>query len=352
MGYLKKSWEKSNKTAEVPANVLNHIAARGSFVVIGSNTLYKDFGEQKNTEKNADTQNLSLAEQINLKIKDVNLKSWMENIANNLQMIDEHKDISHIPKMSDKTAIIVGAGPSFKINGHMEILKKITNKTIISTDRMLIPLLESGIVPDFVLSVDGHRKYIMPFYESELINDDLSTIGVMSTTVAPNVVQRFKGKKYFFTPMMDDVDQSASLSEALSYLTKTSVLSTGGNTGVTCINFAFYLGFKNIILTGLDLGYTMDTPIEKSTYYSIFKEADPTMTPDRYKEIFTIEGYNPDYDVKYYTDVTWKSHIDNLVRQSKYMSKKGVNLINATEGGSIHGGTIKCTSLEEAINYE
>lgn len=355
MKYVKTSWKKEGKKTDIPVEVMEHIAARGSFVVVKSKRLYRDFNAQPEEVevKGVKTQNLSLTEQINQKVREVNFKLWMENLADNIQDIKMQGDVSKIPKATGKTAIVVGAGPSFKERGHIELLRKAKNHTIISTDRMLVPLLESDIIPDFVVSADGHRKYIVPFYDSGLVNEKLSTLGVMAVTVAPNVVQRFKGKKIFFTPMIDDVEQSVSLSSAISFMTRTSILSTGGNVGITCVYLAFYLGYKNIILTGLDLGYTMDTPIEKSAYYPIVKEADPTMTPERYKELYIIEGYNPDFNVKYYTDITWKSHIDDIVKQSKYMSANGVNIVNATEGGSIHGGAIKCMALKEAIQkYE
>lgn len=351
MRYIKTSWKKEKKT-DIPIEVMEHIAARGSFVVVRSKKLYRDFNAQPEEEE-VKTQNLSITEQINQKVREVNLKLWMENLADNIQDINTGGDISLIPKANRKTAIVVGAGPSFKEKGHIEILRKAKNHIIISTDRMFIPLLESDIIPDFVVSADGHRKYIVPFYDSELVNEKLSTLGVMAVMVAPNVVQRFRGENFFFTPMIDDIDQTVSLSSAISFMTRTSILSTGGNVGITCTYLAFYLGYKNIILTGLDLGYTMNTPIEKSAYYPIVKEVDPTMTPERYKELYIIEGYNPDFKVKYYTDITWKSHIDDIVKQSKYMSENGVNLINATEGGSIHGGTIISMALEEAIQkYE
>ena len=360
MKYVKTSWKKEKKR-DIPVEVMEHIAARGSFVVVRSKRLYRDFNALAETEEGEGgegkekikTQNLSLTEQLNQKVKEVNFKLWMENLADNIQNIKSHRDISKIPKARGKTAVVVGAGPSFKEKGHIEILKTAKKHTIISTDRMLIFLLESGITPDFVVSADGHRKNILPFYESELVNKNLSTLGVMAVTVAPNVVQRFQGKKFFFTPMIDDLDQPVSLSSAISFMTRTSVLSTGGNVGITCVYLAFYLGYENIILTGLDLGYTMNTPIEKSQYYPIVKEADPTMTPEKYKELYIIEGFNPDFKVKYYTDITWKSHIDDLLKQSKFMSARGVKLINATEGGSIHGDAIECIPLRDAIQkYE
>lgn len=352
MKYVKTSWKKEKKT-DIPIEVMEHIAARGSFVVVKSKKLYRDLNERPDTDKEVKTQSMSITEQLNQKVREVNFKLWMENLADNIQDIKTHGDISKIPKAIGKSAIVVGAGPSFKERGHIELLRKAKNHAIISTDRMLIPLLKSDIIPDFVVSADGHRELIAPFYDSELVDENLSTLGIMAATVAPNAVQLFQGKKFFFTPMIDDVDQPVSLSSAISSITKTSILSTGGNVGITGIYLAFYLSYKNIILTGLDLGYTMDTPIENSAYYSIVKEVDPTMTPGRYKELYIIEGYNPDFKVKYYTDITWKSHIDDIVKQSKYMSENGVNIINATEGGSIHGGAIISMNLKGAIEkYE
>jgi hypothetical protein len=349
MRFLKTSWEKEKKK-EIPIEVMNHIAARGSFVVVKSKRLYKDIND---TVTSTDTghREVSFADQLNDRIKSINFSLWMENIADNFVSIKNSSDISKIPKGSGKSAIIVGAGPSFREKNHIALLKQQTNGSfdIISTDRMFIPLLKAGIVPAMVVSADGHRELIAPFYRSDLITKDLKTIAVMATMVAPNVVAAFPGKCFFFTPMIDDIDQPFSLSSAISAMTRTSILSTGGNVGITSIFVAFYLGYKNIILTGMDQGYTMNTPIEQSQYYPIIKEADPTMTPEKYKETYIIEGYNPDFDVQYYTDITWKAHIDHIVEESVSMSGRGITLINATEGGCIHGGTIKSMTLKEAM---
>lgn len=349
MRFLKTSWEKE-KRKEIPIEVMNHIAARGSFVVVKSKRLYKDI---KDTLSIMDTayQDLSFADQLNDRIKSINFSLWMENIADNFVSISKSADISAIPKATGKSAIIIGAGPSFREKNHIALLQqqKPGSFDIISTDRMFIPLLKAGVIPDLVVSADGHRELIAPFYRSDLITKDLKTAAVMANMVAPNVVSAFPGKCFFFTPMIDNIDQPFSLSAAISAMTRTSILSTGGNVGITCIFLAFYLGYENIILTGMDQGYTMNTPIEQSQYYPIIKEADPTMTPEKYKETYIIEGYNPDFDVQYYTDITWKSHIDHIVEESVSMSEHGITLINATEGGCIHGGTIQSLTLKEAL---
>jgi len=354
MGFLKSTWEKKPKRPEVGIEVLDKVAARGSFVIIRDRSLYKTMYKQpelglevEKVEKRFE--DLSLEEQINERVMEVNFKIWMENLVDNLPVIKTCRNISHIAKATRRAAIVVGAGPSFKERGHMEVLKEVKNQTIIATDRMFIPLLSAGITPDIVVSVEGHRTLTLKWFDSPLVDENQGTIGVMTVTEAPNVVKRFPREKFFFTPLIDALDSSTSLTRAISYMTGTPILSAGGNIGITCVNLAAYLGYKNIILTGMDQGYTIDTPIEKSAYYPIVKEADPTMTPEKYKEVFLEYGYNPDFGVKYYTDKVFKYHRDHLVEISNYLAESGVNIINATEGGAVHGGAIIGMPLKEAL---
>ena len=358
MSLLKSTWKKEPKRPEVGIEVLDKIAARGSFVIIRDRTLYKTLYKQP--EKGPEVEkvkkkfeDLTLEERINERVMEVNFKIWMENLVDNLPVIKTCKNISHIPKATRRTAIVVGAGPSFKEKGHMGLLKEVKNQTLVAVDRMFIPLLSAGITPDLVVSVDGHRELIVKWYDSPLVDENRGTIGVMAVTVASNVVKRFSGEKFFFTPLIDELDSSTSLTRAINYMTGTPILSAGGNIGITCVNLAAYLGYKNIILTGMDQGYTMETPIEKSAYYPIVKEADPTMTPDRYKEVFLEYGYNPDFGVKYYTDKVFKYHRDYLVEISNYLAEDGITIINATEGGAVHGGSIIGIPFKEALRkYE
>ena len=44
MGFLKTSWEKEKKQ-DIPIDVMNHIAARGSFVVVKSKRLFKEISD-------------------------------------------------------------------------------------------------------------------------------------------------------------------------------------------------------------------------------------------------------------------------------------------------------------------
>ena len=80
------------------------------------------------------------------------------------------------------------------------------------------------------------------------------------------------------------------------------------------------------------------------------KEADPAIKHRKNIGKSTLSKDTiPDFDVHYYTDITWKSHIDHIVEESVTIDQQGINLINATEGGCIHGGAIQSMTLKEAL---
>lgn len=352
MEYLKTSWKKEKKRdISIPKEVLEKMGARGSFVTVKSDRVFRDL-DDKTEDTTYSTTDLSISEQINKKTGEIYYKLWIENLAENYPLIKKSECVSKLPKASKKTAIAVGAGPSFKEKKHMELLKKVKNKAIITTDRMIVPLLKAGIMPDYVVSVDGLAN-ISRFYDSPLLKKGISTIGIMAVTVAPNVANMFPNKIYFYTPMVDDINQPISATNTISYLTKTPIIASGGNVGITCINVAYYLGYKNIICTGLDLGYATEKDIEESSHYIDIKEEDSTMTLEKYKELFVIAGYNPDFGVNYYTDLAWKPQIDKVIERAVNMERDGINLINATEGGALHGQGIIGMPLNEALKkYE
>jgi len=351
MEYIKKSWQKEEKKVEIPKEVLDKMGARGSFVTVKSDRIFKDL-EEKTQGDIYSSHNLSVSDKINLKTGEIYFKMWVDNLTKNIQIIQKNEGISKLPKTKRKTAIVVGAGPSFWEKNHIKKLKKVKDKTIIATDKMLVPLLKEGITPDYVVSVDGLEE-IKNYYDDPLVNKDISTIGIMAVTVAPEVVNLYPGKMYFYTPMVDDVNQPISATNTISYLTNTSVIASGGNVGITCINVAYYLGYKNIICIGLNLGYATEKDVEESSHFIDIKEDDPSMSFEKYMSLFVEEGFNPEFNVKYFTDLSWKPQIEKVLERAVNMSKQGINLINATEGGSLHGRGIVCMQFDEALKkYE
>lgn len=95
-------------------------------------------------------------------------EDWKKNIRKNIKagLWDKHGGIadSLLNFGFNKALIAVGAGPSFKKNGH--ILKEIMDSDgvrdwmerdfyIVASNHMYKPLLKMGIIPEFVILVDG-----------------------------------------------------------------------------------------------------------------------------------------------------------------------------------------------------
>ena len=95
MGFLKTSWEKE-KREDIPIDVMNHIAARGSFVVVKSKRLFREISDTAPPAGISGQHDgtLSFAEQLNVKVKAVNFTLWMENIADNIVSIK--KSLRHL----------------------------------------------------------------------------------------------------------------------------------------------------------------------------------------------------------------------------------------------------------------
>src|SRR5439155_24288407 len=104
-----------------------------------------------------------------------------------------HK-IHEAPK-ANRPVLIVGAGPTVNLHKHLDTLGEWVrdtshNITIIATDRMLVPLIEHGIYPDYAITVDGNREKIVKWYDSPHVQSVTVREGViLSNTSPPNVAK-------------------------------------------------------------------------------------------------------------------------------------------------------------------
>lgn len=283
----------------------------------------------------------------------------------------EQHSISGIKKYTGKPCIVVGAGPSVREHNHIKQIADSGFKgVIISTDRMLKPLLDAGAGPEngfnlMVASVDGHRILIPKMYRDEN-GDPLKAEGVkglVATTVAPQTVRNMKEcgiDVKWFHGALDDFNKDDSITSWQNWMMGCPVIAAGGNVGATSWTLGMYLECNPIIFTGIDLGYTPDTRYEDTAYYDSFIAAGATA-----KDLVRlfVKGYNTDFGVEYYQDPVFVNYKKNLLQMIQFREevecvvKKGqpgvynVVTINATEGGALHGPYIKGMTLKEALNY-
>jgi hypothetical protein len=219
------------------------------------------------------------------------MHGWMRNFCLNIPTILKCQDIRELPKIDGKPILIVGGGPSVGKYKQLSITRKYYKKfkraggVIIATDKAFIPMLKHRIIPDYVIAADGN-PIIAKYFDDPIVDRYARKVtALFNTTVHPNVVKRFKGKKVFYHIIFDDPKQVmdvycekcghinkttyASLTRIFYYMTHNSLLMSAGNCGTLAWNIAVFLQCKNVCLIGFDYGYTVDTPLEKRSYYNL-----------------------------------------------------------------------------------
>jgi hypothetical protein len=99
-------------------------------------------------------------------------KMWGVNMGYNISLIHKQKivkSLRDLPVPEAESVLVVGGGPSIAIHNQLQTIKDNGYKgTIVCCDRMLVPLLKMGIVPQFVIGVDG-SDIILKFYKHPLV---------------------------------------------------------------------------------------------------------------------------------------------------------------------------------------
>ncbi len=140
-------------------------------------------------------------------------------------------------------AIIVAAGPSVKEN--LETLRQAKGKAyLFVVDRVLDYVMDNGIDPDFVITVDP-VKPVEYFTTREHIDYPLMT------ELASNweILQKHQGKKIFYNcdPFFRTVYEEAGV--------KPPRMNMGTSVATAAFSICIQLGFDKIALVGQDLAY-------------------------------------------------------------------------------------------------
>ncbi|KQC04399.1 MAG: hypothetical protein APR53_03375 [Methanoculleus sp. SDB] len=279
------------------------------------------------------------------------LELWFDNIRNNFDIIRKSESVKNIPKHPDIPAIVVGAGPSVKEKNHMKLIRESDfGGIIIAVDRMLVPLLEEGIVPDFVINADGHCENILNFFDNPLVDQHASEITAVFATIAPsNAVNRFVGRKYFYNPMIDNIDSTTSITRCMKFLTKMSILNTTGNVGGFGVIFAYYLKCNPIAMIGLNYGYPGGTSLQDTYAYPNIRTAFPNLTDEEIYDRFYIQVDHPFFKEGGFTEPIFSYYKIGLLEAATTISEEGYTIFNCTEGGIIYEEPIKCLRLAEFL---
>lgn len=177
-------------------------------------------------------------------------KRWFTNILANLP--DAAKDSTTIGPV--RKAWVVAAGPS--LEDHLYSLRNAKGDTIISTDTALRTLLDSGIVPDMVVTIDcQHVSY------HHFLGGFPGNVPLVLDLASPPVVARRARRRAFFSsghPLSRYVGQKMRNFPLID--------TSGGNVTHAAVSLADSLGAREIMIVGADFSYPDGKTYARGTY--------------------------------------------------------------------------------------
>ncbi|OAT80378.1 hypothetical protein A6M21_13500 [Desulfotomaculum copahuensis] len=253
-------------------------------------------------------------------------KAWTDNFFANLPYIIDNPGVKELfGAFSGRPGVIVSAGPSLSNNIHL--LKDVKGKgLIIVVGTAVKPVLQSGVIPDLVVTIDGSLPNYRHF--EDLVTRDFPL--AFYPSAYPIIISEHSGPLL----TMNDVFFGHWLQKITGQ--DKGWISTGPSVANVSFDIAVQLGLNPIVFIGQDLAFTGGHTHASGTVYA--KDA-----PDG--ALLEVTGINGG-TVR--TDRTLNAMRDWLNKRISLLPDN-IEVINATEGGAKIEGT-KVMTFREAID--
>jgi len=192
-----------------------------------------------------------LYKKLKLKIVDINTikqlsKKWVKNIINLTKSERDFYDVSGLEnKYKNKSALILGAGPSLKDN--IEKIKKNRDDfVIIAVNKTLKTLEANGIIPDYAVFVDADligRTF-------DVSREFIEQTNIIAGYKTENFVINLPCKNLF----LYTTDQESFIKKYNDSLNLT-IYETAATTTIIAFYSALHMGFEKIYFCGFDLAF-------------------------------------------------------------------------------------------------
>ena len=281
---------------------------------------------------------------------------------------------------SKRPALVVSAGPSLHKRKSIDTIKNSGFKGyIVCADGAFGHCLRSGLIPDFVLTVDPDPHRIIRWFGdprlAERPEDDyfqrqdldpalnkdefdrneellklVNRFGpqvklIISTSVSPEIARRCRDagmQLYWWNPLYDDYDKPDSVSREVFNLNKVPCMVTGGNVGTSAWVFAqSILQSPDVIVVGMDCSYPPGTKVENTQYYEHLKDIFPEDPTEGLVKI-----YNPHLEETWITDPGYYWYAQIFLQLVKMAPGR---THNCTEGGILFGEGIDFRRLSDVL---
>lgn len=252
-------------------------------------------------------------------------EKFINNTLKNLRFIKDSNTLSGIKKYIPEgiPAVVVAAGPSVRDN--IELLKKLKNRAVIfAVDRILDYLLDSGVIPDFVVTIDPEKDIKYFSYR-----DDITIPLICYYDSSHDILMHHQGIKIFGTHSLFSEEIYRRTNKA------DTDLMPSGSVAIVAYSACIQLGFQQIILVGQDLAYD-----EGRSHAGEIIEAE-----DETRDVF-VEGIDGN-QVKSRRD--WREFV--LRYQDLFSVNKEVEVIDAKQKGAKINGTIVMPLKEAYERY-
>ena len=148
---------------------------------------------------------------------------------------------------------------------------------------------------------------------------------------------------YWFNPMLDDPDESDSLTAKLQEKNGLPSLNAGGNVGTASWVLAdALLRKRHVALTGVDFSYYDGTPYRNTQYYY---EAMNLVGEDDLDSLFP-RIYNPHVEAWFFTDPAYLWYRECFLEMA---GEADCTTYNCTEGGILFGDHITTVPFAEFL---
>ncbi len=220
----------------------------------------------------------------------------------------------------DTVAVIVAAGPSIEIFGHLDTLKKHYKDrkfTIIAVDAMLGPLVRKGIFPDYVFSADPQPE-TAPFYEvatKKSYREKLrraKTMAVLPGWIHPDVLTNWTLERRAFYWGSSAFGKYMEVSEFFNALVDLGTVNVHAHVTGAALSIAHEMGFKIVCTIGTDYCYNAGENFQDGGWYKYLRDQgidDETI----YKDLLPTKYIDPHNGEEVVSDVIWMSYVGYML---------------------------------------
>ena len=256
-------------------------------------------------------------------------KKWKRNMIYNIPyIIKKPKVDDFFNSFKDIPAICVAAGPSLDKN--IDQLKRVKNNALVMcVGTSLKPLLERGIEPDIVVSVDGNLANYKHFEDIKNIPNSYLFAELANHY---KIQEKWNDKQVFLTMKRNF---SGWVEEIKGEYTS---INTGGTVAHTMVDLSYKFGADPIVLMGQDLAFSENRTHARGTTYEDNKRSE--------ENLIEVDGINGE------KVLTNKVYLSMLSYFNNYFAKRpDRTYIDATEGGAKIDNTLVMKFSEVIDKY-